>query len=101
AFNFSHDLSHNTVFERKKWNNLGFTIIYAMVGAHAEAWKQRHIHSHHYAPNVEDYDSYLQITQLIRVIPGSGHQWYHRYQLINSPIAFTGFSLFWVFIKIL
>src|ERR1041385_8902348 len=64
AFNFSHDLSPDTVFTSKRWNRLGFTLIYAMVGAHAEAWKQRHIHSHHYAPNVEDYDSDLQITKL-------------------------------------
>jgi linoleoyl-CoA desaturase len=99
AFNFSHDFSHDTVFKNKKWNSLCFTIIYAMVGAHAEAWKQRHIHSHHYAPNVEEYDSDLKITKLIRVIPESEYRWYHRYQHIYAPIAYTGYSLFWVFIK--
>lgn len=99
AFNFSHDFSHNTVFTGKKLNNFCFTIIYTLVGAHAEAWKQRHIHSHHYAPNVEDYDSDLQITKLIRVIPHSEYKWYHRYQHIYAPVAYMGYSLFWVFIK--
>jgi len=99
AFNFSHDFSHDTVFTSKKWNSRCFTIIYAMVGAHAEAWKQRHIHSHHYAPNVEEYDSDLKITKLIRVIPESEHKWYHRYQHIYAPVVYTGYSLFWVFIK--
>jgi linoleoyl-CoA desaturase len=99
AFNFSHDFSHDTVFKRKQLNNLCFTIIYAMVGAHAEAWKQRHIHSHHYAPNVEEYDSDLNITKLIRVIPDSEYRWYHQYQHLYAPIAYTGYSLFWVFIK--
>ena len=99
AFNFSHDFSHNTIFKSKKLNNLCFIIIYTIVGAHGEAWKQRHINSHHYAPNVEDYDSDLQISKLIRVIPKSKHFWYHRYQHIYAPLAYTTYSLFWVFIK--
>lgn len=99
AFNFAHDLSHNTVFKSKKLNNLGFTIIYTLVGAHAEAWKHRHIHSHHYAPNVEAYDSDLKISGLIRVIPGSKHNWYHRFQHIYAPLAYTSYSLYWIFIK--
>ncbi len=99
AFNFSHDFSHNTIFKSKKWNNLCFTLIYSIVGAHAEAWKQRHINSHHYAPNVEDYDSDLKISGLIRVIPNSRYRWYHRYQHFYAPFAYTTYSLFWVFIK--
>jgi linoleoyl-CoA desaturase len=99
AFNFSHDFSHNTIFKSKKLNNLCFIFMYTIVGAHAEAWKQRHINSHHYAPNVEDYDSDLKISKLIRVIPNSEHFWYHRYQHIYAPIAYTSYSLFWVFIK--
>jgi len=99
AFNFSHDFSHNTVFKSKRINNLCFTLIYTLVGAHAEAWKQRHIHSHHYAPNVEDYDSDLKISKLIRVIPGSKYNWYHQYQFLYAPLAYTTYSLFWIFIK--
>ncbi len=99
AFNFSHDLSHNTVFKNKQLNNLGFTVIYTIVGAHAAAWKKRHVHSHHYAPNVEEYDSDLQITHLIRVTPGSKRYWYHRYQQVYAPFLYTTYSLFWIFIK--
>jgi linoleoyl-CoA desaturase len=99
AFNFAHDFSHNTIFRGRKWNNRFFIFIYTIVGAHAEAWKHRHIHSHHYAPNVEDYDTDLQISGLIRVIPGSTHKWYHRYQHFYAPLAYTTYSLFWVFIK--
>jgi linoleoyl-CoA desaturase len=99
AFNFAHDLSHNTVFGNKKLNNLGFIIIYSLVGAHAEAWKKRHIHSHHYAPNVENYDSDLKISSIIRVIPDSKYLWYHRFQHYYAPFAYSTYSLFWVFIK--
>jgi linoleoyl-CoA desaturase len=99
AFNFSHDCSHNTVFKSRKWNNFAFTAIYTMVGAHAEAWKERHVHSHHYAPNVEDYDSDLKISNIIRVIPNSDHRWFHRLQHWYAPLAYMSYSLFWVFIK--
>lgn len=99
AFNFAHDFSHNTVFKNKQWNNLGFIFIYTIVGAHAEAWKQRHVNSHHYAPNVKDYDSDLKISRLIRVIPGSDFFWYHRFQHWYAPLAYTTYSIFWVFIK--
>lgn len=99
AFNFSHDFSHNTIFKSKKLNNLCFTLIYTLVGAHAEAWKERHVGSHHYAPNVKDYDSDLNITSLIRVIPNSEYHWYHRFQHFYALFAYTSYSLFWVFIK--
>lgn len=99
AFNFAHDLSHNTIFKSKKQNNFFFILIYALLGAHGEAWKQRHVHSHHYAPNVKDYDSDLKITKMIRVIPQSEKFWYHQFQHWYAPLAYTTYSLFWVFIK--
>lgn len=99
AFNFAHDLSHYTVFKSRRQNLFFYTLIYTMVGAHAEAWQQRHVHSHHFAPNVKDYDSDLRITKMIRVIPGSERRWYHRYQHWYAPLAYTSYSLFWVFIK--
>jgi linoleoyl-CoA desaturase len=99
AFNFSHDFSHNTIFKSKKLNNVCFTLIYTLVGAHAAAWKLRHINSHHYAPNVADYDSDLKISNIIRVIPESGYCWFHKYQHLYAPLAYTTYSLFWVFVK--
>lgn len=99
AFNFSHDFSHNTIFRSKSANNFCFTLIYSIVGAHAEAWKSRHVNSHHYAPNVEDYDSDLKISKIIRVIPGSRCYWFHKYQHWYAPLAYTTYSLFWIFVK--
>ncbi len=99
AFNFSHDFSHNTIFKSKRLNHICFVAIYTLVGAHAEAWKLRHVNSHHYAPNVEDYDSDLKISKLIRVVPDSKHYWFHAYQHLYAPLAYTTYSLFWIFIK--
>ncbi|MBW1294231.1 fatty acid desaturase family protein [Aquimarina litoralis] len=99
AFNFAHDFSHNTIFKKKELNHKCFIALYTMVGAHAEAWKDRHVTSHHHAPNVEGYDTDLEITNLIRVVPGSKRKWYHRFQYIYAPFLYTTYSLFWVFIK--
>jgi len=99
AFNFAHDFSHGTLFKKPSWNNAGFIFIYALNGAHAEAWKERHVNSHHHAPNVEGYDSDLKISKLIRVIPNSRYLWFHRFQHVYAPVAYTTYSLFWIFIK--
>ncbi|MDX5320013.1 MAG: fatty acid desaturase, partial [Bacteroidota bacterium] len=99
AFNFSHDFSHDTVFANKKWNHWGYTLIYTLMGAHAESWKYRHVHSHHFAPNVEGFDSDLSITGLIRVVPGSELRWFHRFQHLYAPVAYMTYSLYWILIK--
>ncbi|MFM7153758.1 MAG: fatty acid desaturase family protein [Bacteroidota bacterium] len=99
AFNFAHDFAHGTVFRSEWLNNLCYTVIYTFLGAHAEAWKERHLHSHHHAPNVEHYDSDLKITGLIRLTPGSPKRWFHRYQHLYAPFAYTIYSLFWIFVK--
>ncbi|WP_299246597.1 fatty acid desaturase [uncultured Aquimarina sp.] len=99
AFNFAHDFSHNTIFKSKKLNHTFFVLLYTMVGAHAEAWKDRHVTSHHHAPNVEGYDTDLEITNLIRVVPGSRIKWFHKFQHWYAPFLYTTYSLFWVFIK--
>src|SRR6478609_9027874 len=42
AFNFAHDLSHDTVFKNRKWNQFCFEFIYMLTGAHGASWKERH-----------------------------------------------------------
>jgi len=99
CFNFAHDFSHHAIFKRPFWDNLAFEFIYTLVGAHPEAWKGRHINSHHYAPNVEHFDTDLAITGLIRVLPTSNLKWYHKFQHIYAPFAYATYSLYWVCIK--
>jgi linoleoyl-CoA desaturase len=99
CFNFAHDLSHHSIFKRPFWDNLFFEFIYTLVGAHPEAWKKRHINSHHIAPNVAGYDTDLAITGLIRVLPQGDRKWYHKYQYIYAPFAYMTYSFYWVFMK--
>ena len=99
CFNFAHDFSHNSIFKRPFWDNMLFEFIYTLVGAHPEAWKKRHINSHHFAPNVEKFDTDLAITGLIRVLPSGNKKWYHKYQYLYAPIAYMSYSFYWVLLK--
>jgi linoleoyl-CoA desaturase len=99
AFNFAHDFSHGTLFKSEFWNDLGFRFIYTLNGAHAEAWKERHLNSHHHAPNVVGYDSDLRISKIIRILPMTECYWYHRFQHVYAPWVYTLYSLFWICVK--
>lgn len=99
CFNFAHDFSHSAIFRKPFWDNLGFEFIYTLVGAHPAAWKYRHEHSHHFAPNVKGFDTDMAITGIIRLIPGSNLKWYHRFQHWYAPFAYMAYSFYWVFIK--
>lgn len=99
CFNFAHDLSHNAIFKSTFLNNAFFEFIYTLVGAHPEAWKDRHEHSHHFAPNVKHFDTDMAITGIIRVLPDNERKWYHRFQHIYAALAYTTYSFYWVFIK--
>lgn len=99
CFNFAHDFSHHAIFKRPYWDNLGFEFIYTLVGAHPEAWKGRHLNSHHFAPNVEHFDTDLAITGLIRVLPTSNLKWYHKYQHFYALFAYATYSFYWVCMK--
>ncbi len=99
AFNFSHDLAHDTVFQSRKLNNFFFNVIYSLMGAHGYAWKERHIQAHHIAPNVDQIDPDLQILWIFRMCPSSPHLPIHRFQHFYATFIYAFYSLFWIFVK--
>jgi len=99
ALNFGHDFSHDTVFKNRKLNNIGFIFQFALLGAHADAWKIRHTESHHVAPNVGGLDTDLNMVEWIRLIPDSKLKSYHRFQPLYLIGVYALYSLFWIFIK--
>ena len=99
TFNFAHDFSHNAIFKSKKKNQTGFWFLFTLAGAHSKSWGERHVSSHHFAPNVMGYDTDLAISKLIRVIPESQFLWFHKYQYLYASILYSIYSLYWVFVK--
>lgn len=99
AFNTAHEFSHDNIFKNKKLNNFCYTAIFTLIGAHAESWKNKHINTHHFAPNVEGLDPDIKMTKLIRVLPNSKHYWFNTFQHLYTPFLYTVYSLIWVFFK--
>jgi linoleoyl-CoA desaturase len=99
AFNFSHDFSHNTIFKSNRLNHFCFVSFYTLLGAHGDSWKNRHVHSHHLAPNVEGFDSDLKIHKMFRMIPTARYLTCHRYQHIYAPLIYSTYSLYWIVVK--
>lgn len=99
ALNFGHDLSHNTVFSKRRWNSFFFHFIFLLLGGDGKAWRNRHVRSHHLAPNVDGHDTDLEISSLVRLTPESAKKKYHRFQHLYAPVLYGFYSLFWIFIK--
>jgi linoleoyl-CoA desaturase len=99
ALNFGHDFSHDTVFKSKRLNKIGFIFQFAILGAHADAWKIRHTEAHHLAPNVGGLDTDLNMVEWIRLIPDSKLKPYHKLQPFYLVGVYSLYSLFWIFIK--
>jgi linoleoyl-CoA desaturase len=99
AFNFGHELAHQTVLNHNLFKNGCFLGIFALLGVDGIAWRDRHVREHHFAPNVPGFDPDLKLSSLIRILPDSQHYWFHRYQHWYAPFAYAIYSLFWIFVK--
>jgi linoleoyl-CoA desaturase len=99
TLNFAHDGAHDTISSKRNWNNFIFQFLFSLLGADASAWKDRHLKAHHFAPNVDGYDSDLSVTILFRITPDSPYRNYHRWQFIYAPILYSTYSFFWIFLK--
>ena len=99
ALNFAHDGAHGTIFRSPFWNKVVFNLLYTLVGAHGPSWQDRHIHAHHIAPNVDHFDSDLEMVSLIRLQPNTPWKWYHQWQVWYAPLLYSTYTLFWIFIK--
>lgn len=99
ALNFAHDCAHDSLFRSQKLNKSLFFFLFSLLGADAGAWRERHLKAHHFAPNVDGYDSDLSVTILFRITPDSPFRKYHQWQFIYAPILYSTYSFFWIFLK--
>jgi linoleoyl-CoA desaturase len=97
GINFGHDAAHNCLTGNKRVDNAIFEMIFGLQGINGYLWKIRHNHSHHPFPNVYDYDSDLEITNLIYLNPTQRKRRIHYYQHLYAPILYMFITLFWIF----
>lgn len=96
--NLIHEAAHNNIFKSKKLNNLVLHI-FDFVGANSYIWKKRHIASHHAYPNVDGWDTDIEQSGLLLIVPwikAKGIQKYqHRFFFLVYPLYLFN----WMFIR--
>jgi len=97
GINLGHDSAHNCVTGNKKIDNFLFQVIFGLNGLSGYLWQIRHNNSHHIFPNVFEYDTDLDFTELILLNPNQEIKWYHKYQYIYAPFVYMTFSISWIF----
>lgn len=96
--NLIHEAAHNNIYKSKKLNSLVLHM-FDLVGANSYIWKKRHIASHHAYPNVEGWDTDIEQSGLLLIIPwikAKGVQKFqHRFFFLVYPLYLFN----WMFIR--
>lgn len=96
--NVIHDSVHDTIFKSRKINQL-YVYLFDLMGASSFIWKTRHIRYHHNYPNVDGWDTDIDQSTLVRVVPHSKFSVFHRYQHIYLPFIYPLFLFNWLLIR--
>lgn len=95
GLNIGHDAAHGVIF-RKKRHNQRLTWIFEIVGTSGYNWVNRHLGAHHVFPNVMDYDSDIQQTNMVKIFPEDKHRHIHRFQHLYMPLLYLIYIFRWV-----
>ncbi len=96
GINIGHDAAHHCVTGNKKVDNFIFQSVFAINGMSGYFWQIRHNSSHHIFPNVFNYDSDLEITNLLLLHPGQKTHKLHKFQHIYASFLYMFSSLIWI-----
>lgn len=96
--NVIHDSVHYTIFKNRRLNDL-CTYLFDLMGANSFIWKTRHIRYHHNYPNVDGWDTDIDQSALVRVVPHSPLSAFHKYQHIYLPFIYPLFLFNWLLIR--
>lgn len=92
-----HDAAHGCLTGKKKWDKLLFQLIFAINGINPDPWKEKHNKSHHSFPNVHEYDSDMELSQLIYLSKAQRKNFIHRFQHLYAPFLYMFFTLGWIY----
>jgi S-adenosylmethionine-diacylglycerol 3-amino-3-carboxypropyl transferase len=99
VLNVGHDAAHETLSPDQRVNRILAELSLSLPGANAYLYKLVHNTPHPF-PNVAGIDVTLeQVGSLIRLSPQAPLRRYHRWQHLYSPILYSLYSLFLVFVK--
>lgn len=96
--NLIHEAAHNNIFKSKRLNWL-ILHIFDFIGANSYIWKKRHIVSHHAYPNVDGWDTDIEQSGVLAIVPGVEAK---GIQKIQHKIFYFVYPLYlfnWMFIR--
>ena len=98
GFSVSHDALHGAYSHNPRVND-AIGMSFDLLGASAYMWKITHNVIHHTYTNIQGLDEDLEVSPLLRLSPQSKRQWFHRFQHVYAPFAYSLSTLNWVFVK--
>lgn len=96
--NLIHEAAHNNIFKSKRLNSLVLQI-FDFVGANSYIWKKRHIVSHHAYPNVDGWDTDIEQSGLLLIVPWIKAIGVQKYQHLFFFLVYPLYLFNWMFIR--
>lgn len=95
GLNIGHDAAHNALFRNSKINRISL-FVFELLGTNSYNWVNRHLGAHHMFPNIMDYDSDVQQTNLVKIFPNDKHLNIHRFQHFYMPVIYLFYIARWL-----
>ena len=95
GLNVGHDAAHFALFKSRRWNRI-FLHVFDLLGTNSFNWKNRHVGAHHLFPNIMDYDSDIQQSDVVKIFPKDKHRSIHKVQWMYMPVVYMIYIFRWV-----
>ncbi len=96
GINLGHDAAHHCITGNKKIDDLLFQFSFNINGMGSYYWQIRHNSSHHIFPNVLNYDSDLETTNLLLLHSSQKSHYWHKFQHIYATFLYMLSSILWI-----
>lgn len=96
--NLIHEAAHNNIYKKKSYNQLVLSV-FDWVGANSYIWKKRHLVSHHAYPNVDGWDTDIEQSGVLKIVPHAKTGKFHRYQHRIFFLIYPLYLFNWMFIR--
>lgn len=96
--NLIHEAAHNNIFKSKKYNALVMRI-FDFIGANSYIWKKRHIASHHAYPNVDGWDTDIEQSGILLIVPWIKAKGVQKFQHYFFFLVYPLYLFNWMFIR--
>lgn len=96
--NIIHEAAHGNIFKKEKYNSLVYHI-FDFMGANSFMWRKRHLLFHHRFPDINGWDTDVEQSDLVTILPHLPLKKHQRYQHIYVFFLYPLFMLNWLLVR--